>query len=163
MVKKNENLLDKLSITLTGNELSIIEKLYHQAMKIELGFLLAQPLDQKSVIPISREHNLDEERLLIFFKFDLTCTVIDSSAILAEMTIVSAPKSGEDQSENQLVRLLSDDLKSTWDGICKDYTDEYEQCIDTLLLTFEKGKYSFLLFFAVVQPSNGRILSVQMK
>ncbi|KAM3236581.1 bifunctional TH2 protein, mitochondrial [Capsicum annuum] len=131
---QNESWLDKLSVSLTGEELDIIEKLYQQAMKLELGFLLAQPLDQKSVIPISREHNPSEERLVIFFNFDMTCTAVDSSAILAEIAIISAPKSGENEPENELVRLSSADLRSTWEDLSKQYTEEYEQCIDTMLL-----------------------------
>lgn len=121
-------------------------------MKLELGFLFAQPLDQKSVIPISREHNLAEERLVMFFKFDLTCTVVDSSAVLAELSFISAPKSGENQPDNQLGRLLSADLKSTWEDIGKQYTEEYEQCIDTLLLT-EKGKTLILVILLLFSLS----------
>lgn len=137
--------MDKLSVSLTGEELDIIEKLYQQAMKLELGFLLAQPLDQKSVIPISREHNPSEERLVIFFNFDMTCTAVDSSAILAEIAIISAPKSGENEPENELVRLSSADLRSTWEDLSKQYTEEYEQCIDTMLLG-EKGKLFIFVF-----------------
>ncbi|WCJ31202.1 hem oxygenase-like multi-helical [Euphorbia peplus] len=46
-----EDLLDKLSAPLTGEELDIIEKLYHQAMKLEIEFFNAQPLAQPSVVP----------------------------------------------------------------------------------------------------------------
>ncbi|KAK4353461.1 hypothetical protein RND71_028979 [Anisodus tanguticus] len=144
LVLQNEDWLDKLSVTLTGEELDIIEKLYQQAMKLELGFLLAQPLDQKSVVPISREHNLSDDRLVIFFNFDLTCTVVSSSAILAEIAIISAPKkSGEDQREDQVVRMLSADLRSTWEDLSKQYTEEYEQCIDTMLLTEKAESFDY--------------------
>ncbi|MCD7459346.1 hypothetical protein HAX54_040673 [Datura stramonium] len=143
LARENESWLDKLSAPLTGKELNIIEKLYQQAMKLELGFLLAQPLDQKSVIPISREHNPAEDRLVIFFNFDLTCTAVDSSAILAEIAIVSAPKSDENQQENQLVRMLSADLRSKWEDLSKQYTEEYEECIDTLLLTENAEKIDY--------------------
>ncbi|CAN4105773.1 unnamed protein product [Withania somnifera] len=143
LVLQNESWLDKLSISLTGEELDIIEKLYQQAMKLELGFLLAQPLDQKSVIPISREHNPAEEQLEIFFNFDLTCTVVDSSAILAEIAIISALKSDESQRENQLVRMLSAHVRSTWEDLSKQYTEEYEQSIDTMLLTEKAEKFDY--------------------
>ncbi|XP_009771533.1 bifunctional TH2 protein, mitochondrial-like [Nicotiana tabacum] len=140
---QNEELLDKLSVSLTGEELDVIEKLYQQAMKLELGFFLAQPIDQKSVIPLSREHNPVEHRLAIFFNFDLTCAVVDSSAILAEIAIMSAPKSGENQPENQLVQMLSADLRSTWEHLSKQYTEEYEQCIETMLLTEKAENFDY--------------------
>ncbi|KAJ8542318.1 hypothetical protein K7X08_017184 [Anisodus acutangulus] len=144
LVLQNEDWLDKLSVTLTGEELDIIEKLYQQAMKLELGFLLAQPLNQKSVVPISREHNLSDDRLVIFFNFDLTCMFVSSSAILAEIAIISAPKkSDEDQREDQVVRMLSADLRSTWEDLSKQYTEEYEQCIDTMLLTEKAESFDY--------------------
>ncbi|KAI5433809.1 hypothetical protein KIW84_020895 [Lathyrus oleraceus] len=42
----NENVLDKLSISLTSEELDVIEKLYYEAMKLEIDFFTAQPLFQ---------------------------------------------------------------------------------------------------------------------
>ncbi|XP_060212439.1 bifunctional TH2 protein, mitochondrial-like isoform X3 [Lycium barbarum] len=139
---QNEEWLDKLSVTFTSEELDIIEKLYEKAMKLVLGFPLAQPLDQKSVIPIiSREHNPAEYRLVIFFNFDQTCTVVNSSAILAEMAIISAPKS--DENIGTVVRMLSADLRSTWGDLSKQYTEEYEQCIDTMLLTEKAENFDY--------------------
>ncbi|KAJ8540256.1 hypothetical protein K7X08_030175 [Anisodus acutangulus] len=123
---QNEDWLDKLSVTLTGEELDIIEKLYQEAMKLEL------------------EHNLSEDRLVVFFNFDLTCTVVDSSAILAEIAIISAPKkSDEYQREDQVVRMLSADLRSTWEDLSKQYTEEYEQCIDTMLLSEKAESFDY--------------------
>ncbi|KAK4353585.1 hypothetical protein RND71_025779 [Anisodus tanguticus] len=108
---QNEDWLDKLSVTLTGEELDIIEKLYQEAMKLELGFLLAQPL---------------------------------INTILAEIAIISAPKkSDEYQREDQVVRMLSADLRSTWEDFSKQYTEEYEQCIDTMLLSEKAESFDY--------------------
>lgn len=137
--------MDKLSVPLTGEELDIIEKLYHQAMKLEIGFFLAQPLIQKAVIPLSKDHNPAEHRLTIFSDFDLTCTVVDSSAILAEIAIITAPRSDQNRPENQIARMLSADLRNTWGDLSKQYTEEYEQCIEKMLLT-EKGNTFFMIF-----------------
>ncbi|KAK6911295.1 Thiaminase-2/PQQC [Dillenia turbinata] len=128
-----EDLLDKLSVTLTGEELDIIEKLYHQAMKLEIEFFTAQPLAQKTVVPLSKELNPADNQLMLFSDFDLTCTVVDSSAILAEIAIITAPKSDQNQSENQIARMLSADLRNTWGVLSKQYTEEYEQCIENLM------------------------------
>lgn len=124
--------------SLTGVELDIIEKLYHQAMKLEVEFFLAQPLAQKTVVPLIKEHNPAENCLMLFSDFDLTCTILDSSAILAEIAIVTAPKSDQNQSGAQLARMSSVDLRRTWEELSKQYTDEYEQCIETALLC-DKG------------------------
>ncbi|MBA0554940.1 hypothetical protein Golob_014012, partial [Gossypium lobatum] len=71
---QTEDLLDKLSVSLTGEELNIIEKLYHQAMKLEIEFFYAQTLTQPTVIPLTKEHDPARDCLMIFSDFDLTCT-----------------------------------------------------------------------------------------
>ncbi|XP_049391007.1 bifunctional TH2 protein, mitochondrial-like [Solanum stenotomum] len=140
---QTEDLLDKLSVTLTGEELDIIEKLYHQAMKLEIQFFLAQPLVQKAIIPLSKDHNPAEQRLTIFSDFDLTCTIVDSSAILAEIAIITAPKSDQNQPENQISRMSLADLKNAWGDLSKQYTEEYEQCIEKILLTEKAEKFDY--------------------
>ncbi|KAL9423207.1 hypothetical protein AB3S75_035321 [Citrus x aurantiifolia] len=130
---QNEDLLDKLSVSLTGEELDIIEKLYHQAMKLEVEFFCAQPLAQPTVVPLIKGHNPAGDRLIIFSDFDLTCTIVDSSAILAEIAIVTAPKSDQNQPENQLGRMSSGELRNTWGLLSKQYTEEYEQCIESFM------------------------------
>lgn len=135
---QTEDLLDKLSVSLTGEELDNIEKLYHQAMKLEIEFFSAQPVVQPTVVPLTKEHNPAEDCLIIFSDFDLTCTVVDSSAILAEIAIVTALKSDQSQSDNQLDRMSSSDLKNTWGLLSQQYTEEYEQCIESIMPP-EKG------------------------
>jgi len=126
-------LLDKLSVSLTGEELDVIEKLYSQAMKLEIEFFSAQPLFQPTVVPLTKEHKPVEDHLIIFSDFDLTCTVVDSSAILAEIAIVTAPRSDQNHSEDQIVRMSSSDLRNTWGFLSKQYTEEYEQCIENIM------------------------------
>lgn len=140
---QTEELLDKLSVSLTGEELDIIEKLYHQAMKLEIEFFSAQSLVQPTVVPLIKEHNSTKDRLMIFSDFDLTCTVVDSSAILAEIAIVTAPKSDQSQSEDQIPRMSSADLRNTWGHLSKQYTEEYEQCIESITPP-KKGTDKFL-------------------
>lgn len=129
---QTEELLDKLSVSLTGEELDVIEKLYYQAMKLEIDFFNAQPLFQPTIAPLTKGHNPEEDCLVIFSDFDLTCTVVDSSAILAEIAIVTAPKS-DNQPEDQIARMLSSDLRNTWGSLSKQYTEEYEQCIESIM------------------------------
>ncbi|KAF8388300.1 hypothetical protein HHK36_026966 [Tetracentron sinense] len=128
-----ENLLDKLSVSLTGEELEVIEKLYYQAMKLEIDFFSAQPIIQRTVVPLSGVRDPAEHRLIIFSDFDLTCTVLDSSAILAEIAIITAPKADQNGPENQLARKSSADLRNTWGVLSSQYTEEYEQCIESIM------------------------------
>ncbi|KAK6232905.1 Thiaminase-2/PQQC - like 3 [Theobroma cacao] len=139
---QTEDLLDKLSVSLTGEELDIIEKLYHQAMKLEIEFFYAQPLTQPTVAPLTREHDPAQDRLMIFSDFDLTCTVVDSSAILAEIAILRAPKSDQNQPESQIARMSSPELRSTWSLLSGQYTEEYEQCIESILPS-EKVEFNY--------------------
>ncbi|KAF4352651.1 hypothetical protein F8388_012682 [Cannabis sativa] len=139
---QTEELLDKLSVSLTGEELDIIEKLYHQAMKLEIEFFTSQPLFQPTVVPLMKEHNPEEDQFMIFSDFDLTCTVVDSSAILAEIAIVTAPKSDQNQLETQLARMSSADLRSTWGVLSRQFTEEYEQCIESIL-PIEKVDFNY--------------------
>ncbi|KAL8166273.1 hypothetical protein V2J09_007772 [Rumex salicifolius] len=137
--RQTEDLLDKLSVSLTSEELQVIEKLYLQAMRLEIEFFNAQPLDQRTVLPLCRELKSAEWRLMLFSDFDLTCTVVDSSAVLAEIGILTAPKSDQNHPENQIVRMSSADLRNTWSLLSKQYTEEYEQCIASIL-SIEKAE-----------------------
>ncbi|THF99551.1 hypothetical protein TEA_003396 [Camellia sinensis var. sinensis] len=104
---QTEDLLDKLSVSLTGEEIDIIEKLYHQAMRLEIEFFCAQPLVQQTI------------------------------------AIVTAPKSDESQPENQIARMSSVDLRNTWGVLSSQYTEEYEQCIESILLTDKVEKFDY--------------------
>ncbi|WZZ08733.1 hypothetical protein YC2023_094654 [Brassica napus] len=136
--KQTEDLLEKLSVCMTGEELDIIEKLYQQAMKLEVEFFHAQPFDQPTIVPLLKNHSKDE--LMIFSDFDLTCTVVDSSAILAEIAIVTAPKDDQGQ---QINRMLSADLKNTWSLLSKQYTEHYEECIESILNKEKADKFDY--------------------
>ncbi|KAJ0111985.1 hypothetical protein Patl1_01692 [Pistacia atlantica] len=140
---QTEELLDKLSVSLTGEELDVIEKLYHQAMKLEVDFYSAQPMVQPTVIPLSWVKDPVEGQLTIFCDFDLTCTAFDSSAILAEIAIVRSQKADPDQSESKLTRMSSADLRNTWGVLSTKYTEEYELCIDSILPSEAVGKFDY--------------------
>ncbi|AED93884.1 unnamed protein product [Arabidopsis thaliana] len=139
--KQTEDLLEKLSVSMTGEELDIIEKLYQQAMKLEVEFFHAQPLAQPTIVPLLKNHSKDD--LVIFSDFDLTCTVVDSSAILAEIAIVTAPKDEQSRSGQQIHRMLSSDLKNTWNLLSKQYTEHYEECIESILNKKKADKFDY--------------------
>ncbi|KAL4190675.1 hypothetical protein AMTRI_Chr07g25910 [Amborella trichopoda] len=138
-----EELLDKLSISLTGEELEVIERLYHQAMKLEIEFFSAQPISQKTLVPLSNVHKPSEQRLIIFSDFDLTCTVVDSSAILAEIAIRTAPKVEQNGSEQPIARQSSADLRNSWGALSQQYTEEYEQCVEDIVPSDEAEVFDY--------------------
>lgn len=139
--QQTEDLLDKLSISLTGEELKVIEGLYHQALKLEIEFFSAQPIVQRSVVPLSRVQDPTENHLVVFSDFDLTCTVVDSCAILAEIAILTAPKSEQNGSEDLFARKSSADLRNSWDVLSSQYAEEHEQCIKKIMPS-EPGNYA---------------------
>ncbi|CAO2164815.1 unnamed protein product [Urochloa humidicola] len=136
-----EELLDKLSVSLTGEELEIIGKLYQQAMKLEVEFFSAQLVDQPVVAPLSRYCG-EKYKLLVFSDFDLTCTVVDSSAILAEIAILSFQKSSQ-SGDNTLDRTKSADLRNSWNMLSKQYMEEYEECMERLLPSEESKSLDY--------------------
>jgi thiamine phosphate phosphatase / amino-HMP aminohydrolase len=154
-----EELLDKLSISLTGEELDVIGKLYQQAMKLEVDFFYAQRKIYRSVVPLVQFLN-PKSKLVIFSDFDLTCTTVDSSAILAEIAILTAQKA--DLAAGGSVK-SSVEARAFWNDLSTLYTEEYEQCIEKLLPS-EEGllfcsqheenfkKKNWYLFYLVLTP-----------
>lgn len=143
LAQLTEDVLESSSASLTGEELDIIEKLYHQAMKLEVEFFCAQPLEQPTIVPLLKEHNPVEDKLVIFSDFDLTCTSVDSCAVLGELAIVTAPNSLQSPSQNQTNRMLSADVKSTWGSLSKQYTKENEQCIEHILSSEKAERFDY--------------------
>lgn len=130
---QTEELLDKLSVLLTGEELEVIEKLYYKALKLHVNFFTAQPIMQQTIVPLSWVKDPVEGHLTVFCDFDWTCTAFDSSSILAELAIVTAQNSDPDQSEGKLTQMSSADLRNTWGVLSTQYTEEYEQCIESIM------------------------------
>lgn len=126
-------MLDKLSITLTGEELDVVEKLYHQAMKLELDFISAQPITQSSITPISQVQEPAGCNLTLFCDFDMTCSAVDSSALLADVAIIAAAKSDLDDCESTYAHISAADLRTTWSNLSSKYIEEYEQCIESIM------------------------------
>ncbi|KAF5726989.1 aminopyrimidine aminohydrolase mitochondrial isoform X2 [Tripterygium wilfordii] len=146
-----EDVLDRLSVSLTGEELEVIQKLYHQAMKLQVEFFTAQPLVQKTIVPLSRVHGNAGCCLSIFCDFDLTCTTVDSSAILAELALITALKVDPDVSVAQLARMPSAELRRTWDFLSVQYAEEYDQCIESILLLGKVENFSNELLYQAFQ------------
>uniref|UniRef100_A0A0D6QXY5 Thiaminase-2/PQQC domain-containing protein n=1 Tax=Araucaria cunninghamii TaxID=56994 RepID=A0A0D6QXY5_ARACU len=138
-----EELLDKLAISLTGEELEVLGKLYHQALKLELQFFSAQPLSQRTSVPVLKVGDPTTCQYTIVSDFDLSCTVLDSSAILAEIAILTTQKAEQNVPENLTDCKLASDLRSSWDMLCRQYSDEYECCLSKILPSEEAGSFDY--------------------
>lgn len=133
-----ENLLDQLCVALTGGELDIVQKVYRLAMKLEIQFFLSQQLNQPCIVPFSRLHD-PKNQLFLYADFNLTCTVVDSSAVLAEVSIINVPKftylggDRDDNDDSPVKTITSSEIKDSWLAISEQYVQELEQCISSLL------------------------------
>ncbi|KAF3790429.1 putative aminopyrimidine aminohydrolase [Nymphaea thermarum] len=93
---------------------------------------------------ISMDASCDgKQHFLIFSDFDLTCTVIDSSAVIAEIAILSAAKVEQDESENLNPLKSSEELRKSLDALSRQYSKQYEQCIENIVLAEEGIVTSF--------------------
>lgn len=119
-------MLDKLSISLTGEELDVVERLYHRAIRLELEFIWSQSIVQQTIVPFSLLHNSAEGNLISLCDFDLTCAAIDSSALLAELAIVAATNVSEPKPP-------SSDIRTTWSNLFSQYVEEYQQCMESII------------------------------
>lgn len=135
-----EKLLDKLTISSTDEELEYIERLYKQAMKLEIEFFYAQKIVQGSLVPLIRLHgHLEQQHFIIFSDFDLTCTVVDSCAILAEVAISNATKHDQCDFDFHNSKISSEDLKKSWNDLSRQYIEGFKQWMQGVLVS-KKGK-----------------------
>ncbi|KNA22791.1 hypothetical protein SOVF_031190 [Spinacia oleracea] len=94
----------------------------HQAKKPETEFFAAPPLAQNIVAPSWKEINLE------------------------------ALKSDQSPTYSQITRMSSTDLRNTWSVFPRQYAEEYEQCIETIL-SANKRIYilSWFLFLCILR------------
>lgn len=135
-----EELLDKLTVSSTEEELEYLERLYKQAMELEIEFFYAQKIVQQSLVPLIRSHNhLEQQHIVIFSDFDLTCTVVDSCAILADFAISNAAKHDQCDLDFHFPKMSSEDLKKSWNTLSRLYIEGFKQWMQSVLVS-EKGK-----------------------
>ncbi|MQL96656.1 hypothetical protein Taro_029337 [Colocasia esculenta] len=107
-----EELLDKISISFTEEELEVVENLYRQA--VTLKFFYAQVVEQQTI-------------------FDLACTTVDFSTILTEIVISSA------LSNQPPAQMTPTEIRKFWDVFSSEYSKEYEKCVESIMFG-EKAK-----------------------
>ncbi|VFQ95861.1 unnamed protein product [Cuscuta campestris] len=140
-----EDLLDKLCISLTSGELEIVEKLYHQSLKLILEFISSHPyVHSSSIVPIvSQLQEPAESNVRMFCDFDMTCSAIDSSALLAEMAIFAARKASLNECDTQPSQPITPNLAATWGSLSSKYIEEYGQCIESILPTEAVANFDY--------------------
>ncbi len=120
-----EQLLDKLSVTFNEEVQASLEIIYKQAMALEVEFFSAQSLSTEAVqVPYFKSVSAAKERLVFVSDFDSTCTVADSSSILADLTVKIAASSNTTNATS---------LQQQWDELVKEYLEEYEEVLSEAL------------------------------
>ncbi len=120
-----EQLLDKLSVTFNEEVQASLEIIYKQAMALEIEFFSAQSLSTEAVqVPYFKSASAAKERLVFVSDFDSTCTVADSSSILADLTVKIAALSNTTNATS---------LQQQWDELVKEYLEEYEEVLGEAL------------------------------
>ncbi|MFS7975507.1 putative thiaminase-2/PQQC, hem oxygenase-like, multi-helical, HAD superfamily [Helianthus anomalus] len=140
-----EELLDKLTVSLTGEELQFVETIYHKAMKLQVDFFSAQPIIQNTVVPLYQAHGNDDHNVLICSGYDMTCSAVDSGALLADVAIIKSSKTVKSNGyESGGVDETSlDNLRDIWRDLHVQYVEEYEQCIDNIMLSEKVAEFDF--------------------
>jgi len=140
---QTEELLDKLAISLTGEELEVLRRLYYHALKLEIEFFSAQPFSQRTLVPMLKLGDSASRRYTIVSDFDLSCTVLDSSAVLAEIAILTTLKTEQNGAENLSDHKSSSELRKTWDALSSQYSEECEECLRKTLPPEEVGSFDY--------------------
>jgi len=130
---QTEKLLDNLAKSLTGEDFEVLGRLYCHALKLEREFFSAQPLYQRTLVPLLKLSNSANCRYTLVSDFELSCTVLDSSAVLSEMAILTTLKAERNGAENFNNCKSSVDLRNTWDAIFIQYPEEYEKYLGKIL------------------------------
>ncbi|WCJ38223.1 hem oxygenase-like multi-helical [Euphorbia peplus] len=138
-----DNLLDQLGVSLTGEELDVVQKLYLKALKLAVEFFCTLPVVQQTVVPLSRMQRPSKLHITLFCDFDMTCTAIDSSAFLADIAILTASKINASETETRPTRMSSADLRSSWAAISAKYIEKHDRCMERILSTETDGKFSY--------------------
>ncbi|KAJ0742403.1 putative thiaminase-2/PQQC, heme oxygenase-like, multi-helical, HAD superfamily [Helianthus annuus] len=139
-----EELLDKLTVCLTGEELQFVETIYHKAMKLQVDFFSAQPIIQNTVVPLYQARGNDDHNVLICSGYDMTCSAVDSGALLADVAIIKSSKTVKSNGyESGGDETSLDNLRDIWSGLHRQYVEEYEQCIDNIMLSEKVAEFDF--------------------
>ncbi|KVH94295.1 HAD-like domain-containing protein [Cynara cardunculus var. scolymus] len=133
-----------IDMCLTGEELQFVENIYQKAMKLQVEFFSAQPIIQNTIVPLYRAHGSDEHNFVIFSGFDMTCSAVDSCALLADIAIIKSSKAIKLNGYESLDDgASSDDLRDIWSSLHGQYVEEYEQCIDSIMLSDRVTQFNF--------------------
>lgn len=116
-----------------------METIYHKAMKLQVDFFSAQPIIQNTIVPLYKRHGTDEHNVVVCSGFDMTCSAVDSCALLADVAIRKSSKAVKSNGCESVDDGSSlDNLRDIWSSLHGQYVEEYEQCIDSIMLS-EKG------------------------
>lgn len=110
--------MDKFSHHLTEEEVEVMEKLYHQALKLQIEFFAELPTHMQALVPLFRSQDLSTQ-LTVFCDFDMTCTIAESAAILAGASIAVS----------EFYQIPSAGLRRKLRVLSNQCSEEFEECL----------------------------------
>eukprot|EP00252_Welwitschia_mirabilis_P021998 TRINITY_DN5814_c0_g1_i2.p1 TRINITY_DN5814_c0_g1~~TRINITY_DN5814_c0_g1_i2.p1 ORF type:complete len:297 (+),score=55.56 TRINITY_DN5814_c0_g1_i2:489-1379(+) len=73
----------------------------------------------------------------------MSCTVKESSMVLAELSILTSLKAEQNPSEKLVDCKSSSDLRNIWDALSNQYCQEYEECLKKVLPLEEENTFNY--------------------
>ncbi|MCL7023510.1 hypothetical protein MKW94_008899 [Papaver nudicaule] len=130
-----KQLLDTVCNSLVAAEFGVLERIYRGAMRLEMEFYHSRQSQQTLVIPIYTKL-APVERLILFADFDSTCSNVGSLETLVNIATSSVQKVGQQLRDVNTKRLRkkSADLRKTWELLSQQYTSEYGNCVNKIML-----------------------------
>ncbi|EXB46020.1 hypothetical protein L484_015881 [Morus notabilis] len=135
LAMRTQFMLEKLSDCFTEDEVEVMEKHYHRAMKLQVDFFAKLPTHKCTLVTLSRLQELRKSKLTIFCDYDMTCPIAESASavILANMSIALP----------QVYRMSSEELRNAWDVLDYQRTMDFEQWFETIMSSTMPGRQVF--------------------
>lgn len=132
-------------MSLTEEELVVTEKLYDQAINLQLEFFASQPISKPTVVPLSLVQDLNNSKVTIFCEFDKTCWLDDSTTLLIKLAFLK-PAVSPQTSAIHLAELL--------EGLPARYEKGVSKCVENILSHVPEGpiKNNFSALFLNILP-----------
>ncbi|EFJ08632.1 hypothetical protein SELMODRAFT_185239 [Selaginella moellendorffii] len=115
-----EQLLDSLSEAqeTTAAEFQSMQSLYHRAIAYEVSFFDAQEVrGSNAFVPLLESVALKDRNFVLISDFDSTCTVSDSSPVLAELAMAVDPN-----------------VRRKWSSLSDEYFRDYSKLLEEVVL-----------------------------
>ncbi|KAJ7560348.1 hypothetical protein O6H91_04G125600 [Diphasiastrum complanatum] len=131
-----EELLNQLAMELKEEDHATMERLFHQAMILEVAFFNAQLSNGACSVPLLKDGSGMSIPFVFMSDFDSTCTISDSCPVLGSLSMTSITSAEKGAAAESLVEAVSD-LNVRWATLTTDYIRGYTGLFNQVLLDNE--------------------------